>query len=978
MKPFTLRFFLLAGWLLLGFSLSAQAQPKAEKTIKNRLASYFQNYTTPYTTPGERCKIERVKADAPARTLHIYTNELFAAQPFTRENTAQIYRSVKRLLPAPYNTWRVIIYGMDTPIEELIPNAWSDTPSARRTWGDIRHKGNPWVTRLSRPYSITAGLQDRHLAVWASHGRYYRQKKSDWGWQRPRLYCTAEDLFTQTIVVPFLIPMLENAGACVFTPRERDWQKHEVIVDNDTPQSEGRYAEINGKFAWRDCTTGFARRKAVYADNENPFADGTVRGTDTQPRSTQLSTLTWTPDIPVDGRYAVYVSYATLPTSVSDAQYTVHHRGISTRFRVNQQMGGGTWVYLGTFDFEKGCSKQNCVTLTNQSNYRGVVTADAVRFGGGMGNIARGDSLTVPCVSGLPRFLEGARYSAQWAGIPYTIYGAKSGRSDYGDDINTRSYMTNYLASGSAYLPADSGLHVPLELCVALHSDAGYRKDKTLIGSLGIYTTKFYDGQLATGLSRLASRDLCDMVLTQVDNDLKRTYGRWNRRQMFDRNYSETREPQIPSIILEMLSHQNFADLKLGHDPSFKFTLARAVYKGILRYTTALHGNCDVTVQPLPVKNAATQINPVENTITLTWAPQPDPLEPKALPHGYVVYTRMGNGDFDNGTYCKDATLTLRAQPDLLYSFRISAVNDGGESLLGEELCALIASKSRAKVLIVDGFQRVAGPQPIDNDSLLGFDMRLDPGVAYGHSPGFCGRQLYFNKDGYGREEENGLGFSGTELEGMLVAGNTRDFATLHGRDIQATGLYSFASCSRGAVEQQIVNLNDYDAVDLILGLERNDGYSTVPFKTFTPALRRALEDYTRLRGNVLVSGAYVASDMQTEEERRFTARTLKYQPAGSVSTETIGGLSGMNTQFDIYRSLNEERYAVTWADCLAPADEGAYCAMLYESCGRCAAVAYAGKDYRCMVLGFPFESIRQTDKRRKMMAGILKFLVTR
>lgn len=977
MNKTILRFFFLAGFFLLGFSFSAPAQT-AENTVKKRLASYFQNYTTSYTTPGERCKIEKVKADAGQRVLHIHTNELFAAQAFTRENTASIYSAVKRLLPPPYNTWRIIIYGQGTPIEELIPNAWNDHPANNRFWGDITHKGYPWVTPLSRPYSITAGLQDRHLSVWASHGRYYKQNKKEWGWQRPRLYGTAEDLFTQTIVVPFLLPMLENAGACVFTPRERDWQKNEVIVDNDTPEASGQYTETNGKFAWKDCGTGFARRQQIYYDNENPFTHGTVRGTDTQPRKTQLSTLTWTPDIPADGRYAVYVSYATLPTSVSDAQYTVRHRGIATRFRVNQQMGGGTWVYLGTFNFEKGCSKQNCVTLTNLSNYRGTVTADAVRFGGGMGNIARGDSIASSAVSGLPRFLEGARYSAQWAGMPYTIYGCKSGQSDYGDDINTRSYMTNYLASGSAYLPADSGLHVPLELSVALHSDAGYRKDNSLIGSLGIYTTKFYDGLLAAGLSRLASRDLCDMVLTQVENDLRYTYGRWNRRQMFDRNYSETREPQIPSMILEMLSHQNFADLRFGHDPHFKFTMARAVYKAILQYTAAQHGLRHFVVQPLPVRNEAAHLNPAESTITLTWSPQNDPLEPTALPHGYVVYTRTDNGGFDNGTYCKAPVFTLRAEPDRLYSFRISAVNEGGESLKGEEICALITPQSRAKVLIVNGFQRVAGPQPIANDSLLGFDMRLDPGVPYGNSPGFCGRQLYFNKNGYGREDENGLGYSGTELEGLIVAGNTFDFATLHGRDIQAAGGYSFASCSRGAVEQQTVNLNDYDVVDLIMGLERNDGYSSRPFKTFTPDMQKALADYTRLRGNVLVSGAYIGSDMLTADEREFITQVLKYQPAGSVETATLSGLSGMNMQFDIYRELNEERYAVTWADCLAPADAAAYCAMLYEEGEQSAAVAYAGHNYHCMALGFPFEAVRQTEARQKMMAGILNFLLTR
>ena len=75
---------------------------------------------------------------------------------------------------------------------------------------------------------------------------------------------------------------------------------------------------------------------------------------------------------------------------VSDAEYLVIHQGRQTIFHVNQQMGGGTWVYLGTFDFDKGCDKNNRVVVSNLSEQDGYVTTDAVRFGGGMGNIQRG------------------------------------------------------------------------------------------------------------------------------------------------------------------------------------------------------------------------------------------------------------------------------------------------------------------------------------------------------------------------------------------------------------------------------------------------------------------------------------------------------------------------------------------------------------------------------------------------------------
>ena len=110
------------------------------------------------------------------------------------------------------------------------------------------------------------------------------------------------------------------------------------------------------------------------------------------------------------------------------------------------------------------------VVLSNESSENGVICADAVRFGGGMGNISRGT------VSGLPRYLEGARYSAQWAGMPYDVYGGKQGTNDYADDINARSNTINYLSGGSVFNPGQKGLGVPFEMNVALHSDAGYSK----------------------------------------------------------------------------------------------------------------------------------------------------------------------------------------------------------------------------------------------------------------------------------------------------------------------------------------------------------------------------------------------------------------------------------------------------------------------------------------------------------------------
>ena len=232
-----------------------------------------------------------------------------------------------------------------------------------------------------------------------------------------------------------------------------------------------------------------------------------------------------------DGKYAVYVSYQTLDKSIPDAEYIVYHKGEATRFTVNQTMGGSTWVYLGTFDFAKGSSQENRVVITNRSKHHGVVTADAVRFGGGMGNIERGGT-----TSGYPRCLEGARYYTQWAGAPATVYNGRLGQNDYADDINARSYMSNWLGGGSCYEPSIEGKKVPIELSLAVHSDAGFDSNGGLIGSLAICTTNFNEGKLNSGISRLISKDFANRLLNGFDRDLPAIANRWARRYLWDRN----------------------------------------------------------------------------------------------------------------------------------------------------------------------------------------------------------------------------------------------------------------------------------------------------------------------------------------------------------------------------------------------------------------------------------------------------------
>lgn len=964
----TVCFCLLLFLVLPVYSQIAQEKQHMEQGLNNLFLTYKAKDAELPKPP----RMTSFDVKPATRTVTVTVDDAFAMQEFTPSVVKKVYAKVRKQLSSPYNKYKIQVVTCGLPIEELIPDHASTDTNLSRAWGNIDYDGNPWVEKVSRPNRITHGLLGRHVALWASHGCYYDQKKMTWKWQRPHLFGTTEDLFTQTIVVPYLIPMLENAGAVVFTPRERDWQKREYIIDNDqTATNVGRYVEQNGRRPWVNAPErGFALHDGTYSDYDNPFTSGTARMTMTSKKERALSEISYQPRFEESGRYAVYVSYQTVEGGIDDAQYFVYHQGERTEYRVNQQMGGGTWVYLGTFDFDRGCNEYNRVVVTNHSGRQGLVTADAVRFGGGTGNMER-DGET----SGLPRALEGARYYAHWAGAPYQVYSPKGGTDDYSDDINVRSNMTNWLAGGSVYVPTLTGKGVPIELSLAVHSDAGYSADgQSLIGSLAICTTQFNDGRLSSGISRMASHDFAAELLNGVTRDLSSQYKMtWPRRYLWDRNYSETRLPEVPSAILETMSHQNFPDMKLGQDPNFRFSLARSIYKTVARYINAQHGRPCV-IQPLPPVNFRVELLG-HGKARLSWTYTDDPQENTAHPTSYNVYQATGHAGFDNGTNVKGTTCVVDLQPGTLYSFRVTAVNRGGESFPSEVLSALYNPTATQTVLVVNGFHRLSSPAVIQTDAAQGFDLDDDPGVSYGLTAGWNGRQQCFDRDKIGIEGPVGLGYGGDELAGQFVMGNTFDYVRTHAESIASTGKYNIASCCSHALEAGQLKASPYACVDLILGLERHDGHATQFYKSFTTRMQQILSAYAQGGGRIIASGAYIASDMTEDEaEKDFMNRVMRLQYGGTLRADTLSSVTGLGLNFNFYNQLNEHHYAVSKCDVLTPG-ENSFCAMQYDD-GTSACVAYGGDDYRAITVGFPLECIIDPSARNAVMRGLLEFVM--
>ena len=171
------------------------------------------------------------------------------------------------------------------------------------------------------------------------------------------------------------------------------------------------------------------------------------------------------------------------------------------------------------------------------------------------------------------------------------------------------------------------------------------------------------------------------------------------------------------------------------------------------------------------------------------------------------------------------------------------------------------------------------------------------------------------------------------------------------------------------------IKLKDYDAVDLLWGLEKNDGHSLYMYKTFPQAMQQKLINYLNDRhGRLMVSGAYIGSDMRNEAEQRFLANWLKLRFEGINRGDSINTVTGMGLTTEFYRTLNEYHYAATSTDVIGPV-EGGFNVLNYSN-GTSACVAYQGQDFRTISLGFPFECIIDQQKRNLIMRAMMDFLL--
>ncbi|MCQ2313500.1 MAG: N-acetylmuramoyl-L-alanine amidase [Paludibacteraceae bacterium] len=771
----------------------ANAPIEAATSIHAVEDSLNQYFSYPPCVPKIHVKNIRVKGSY----VTIYSNYILSCVSFSPAELTQLRKNVSRWVFG-HEKGKVTIYSDQQELGSLITARYKTVKNPYLTSRIPFGNNGSFISNDNKGFTVNKGLQGKHLTVWPSHGLYYNLIQDQWRWQRATMWSMVEDVYTPQLVNQWLVPMLENAGAYVFEPRERDTQTQEIILDR--------------------------------TDSTKVTADGAERR--------------FTPTLTQEGEYGIYIRYHK-PTDTKAHKINITHGGITTRYTYHPQQLDSTWQWLGKAYF----------TTDSSTNYILADSCiDAIRLGGGYGSVERYGQ-----TSGMPRWTEAARYWLEFAGYPDSVWNVNRDSNDYRDDLQSRGYWVNHINE-----------QVPIDFSLAVHTD-GYSVpvDSAIIGTLALYTNR-------------PNRDITDFIQTQVVEDIRRQWDlTWTRRELRDAHYAETNYPVVPAVLLEVLSHKNFADIRYALNPKFQFTVSRAIYKGILR---GLNIGKAVVVQPLPVQRF--KVEKKGEQFALSWQPTPDELEPTATPSFYLVYTRKDGGSWDNGTVVKTNSYTFKAQRGISYDFRVVAGNEGGISLPSETLSAYLAPQEEEQglICIINAYHEVRGPQWFADTTYAGIKPR-SYAIPYGKGQCYIGDQFIYDRSLDWVDDDNcGLGMCHQDYRGQLLHGNTFDYPALHGQVLKQLG-YSYVS---GDVHAYDFIDTIYEAIDVICGKQDTCNFN-IDLIQHAPV-------------PVLISGAHLGA---------------LHFPIRAANTAVHGSVKTLNTPIHYQTQPNAERLFAETCDAL-------------------------------------------------------------
>lgn len=794
-------------------------------------------------------------------------------------------------------------------------------PPERDPPGPVPEKQDPWTGGLTDRAAVTrvrSGPIGPHPAgalagktVYLSQGHGFTWTDLGWRTQRGTHNDIVEDLVSAEAADQFVLPYLHAMGAYVVPLREPDLNPDMLIVDDGDAVSEGSFADTGST------DPGWGALPLPLTGDASPFDAGLARQFVADAADT--GRLVYATPVARSGHYNVYVAFAQGPDRVPDAHYIVRHDGGETHFQVDQRRHGTTWVLLGKFWFEAGAGPDRAaVVLAADSSAPGaIISADAVRLGGGMAMIDRGGGL-----SGRPMYEHSARYYTQWAGAPASVFNHLDPDGD--DDVVCRSRFTAW-----EHEDGEDAVYV------SWHSNAPNPKRGT---SSYTYGPSAPPGSLDEFSGTPGSRELQDAIHAEIVGDLRAAWDpAWTDEGRFTAYFGEvnpSHNPEVPAVLVEVAYHDTAADADSLRDPRFRRLVARAFAQGIARYFAEKDG-APLVLPPEPPTALAIR-NDGAGALEVTWRPPTQGPGAGDPPTHYRVYQSNNGRGFDDGTdvFSDSFKISGLAAHDIRY-IRVAAVNDGGHSLPSDILGARVAPSGRASLAIIAGYDRLDAGMLLVED-LSAFDL------------GFPQRM-------------------------WISRMNDGTYAVRHGDAIAAAGL-SFDSATDDALGSGLLDLAPYQAIDWFAGQESSGD------DPFTATTRAQLAAYLDAGGRLFISGSelgWALDHLGTPDEQAFYRTRLRATySSDDAETHDLTPLADPFNNLSPISFLDPASYDPAFPDTITP-NNSSLAALAYAGgLGGTAAVAWGQDDpgERGVHFAFPFEVLLGDDVRADVMARVLAY----
>jgi hypothetical protein len=721
---------------------------------------------------------------------------------------------------------------------------------------------------------------------------------------------------------------LLRAGATVVPMRPIGHQLNEVVLDNDSAG-----VTFSGTWSNSSATSDF-----YGTAGDVPYRFASVA-------ATQTAVATYTPTIAAAGFYPVYTWVRDGPDRATDSLYRVNYAGGSAEVTVNHKVVGKGWIYLGSYYF--GAGTGGSVQVSNKSaNASGVVIADAVRFGNGMGTVTRGGT-----TSGRSREDEASLYWIQGQlGVGQTI-GSFNGGLTLDSDAN--------VGAPGRYAAYMNGAALGQSVFLSFHSNAG---DGTGRGTLGLYNSSANSTPNQQRWAFLAANEVNDDLVAAGSPPLEVAwFNRSDANLTLDRSDIDFGEisdnanaDEFDATIVEVAFHDNVSDAALMRDPLTRDRIGRATYQGSVRYFDEFGGLTSPAMAPAAPAAVRTAVA-ANGDLTLAWAaPAANAVVGDAATK-YVVYVSRNGYGFDVlGTTTGSAATTYTVPATQLdggaYYFKVAAANAGGESpgsvVVGARKPPTAGTINR--VLVVNGFDRFERTQ----------DARQSVALSTGGATAVVDRV-------------------------WPRVGNSFDYVVQAGTAIAGyAGGVGFDSCQSNDVAAGRVDLKRYQTVVWLSGEE-----STAD-ETFSTAEQSAVSGYLAQGGRLFASGAEIGWDLDrtsgpTAADRAFYNSALRADyasdDAGTYNVTAAGGSIFAGLAAFAFDNAAGATYDVDTPDVLATIG-GSTAALTYSGgTGGTAAVQYAdaATKSRVVTFGFPFESISTAAGRAAVLGRVFDYFET-